>query len=422
MRARSFPAVLGILAVGCSSGDQAVTGGHGGAGGATSSSGHGGASSSSSGAGAATSSSASAGGGSTTSSASSAASGSSSSSGGGPCAGQIGLFCGGSLGLPAGTLYSCNGDMPMVEKQCSAGCVVHGGGADACGCPSGDGLYCGQTVGADGTKLYDCAGGVLTPSKQCVGACTATPATCGACPSGNGLYCGSGINMDPKTLYNCNAGVLTVAQQCPSPCKVNPPGQADTCGACPSGNGAYCGATLGVDPNKLYNCNNGNLTVTQTCPSTCHVSPPGQADYCEGNGQLTCSSLQWWNTALTYGPYTLQNGAYTWWDTDLAVPANTPIQLRHDSKLVAAPVEAWGWQPQFIDQATGKRFQFLHLHPTAQYTTGVGTVYPAGTIVGLSGGNTGDTGYPTYSTGAHLCVETIDTWLASFPPGNDACH
>jgi hypothetical protein len=316
--------------------------------------------------------------------------------------------------------------MPMVQKACSAGCVMHGNGGDACACPSGDGAYCGQTGGGDSTRLYQCNGGVLTETAQCVGACQVMPPgkadTCGACPSGNGLYCGSGLNMDPSTLYDCNGGVLTVSQHCPSPCHVNPPGQADTCGACPSGNGLYCGATLGMDPNTLYNCNGGNVTVSQVCPSTCHVAPVGQADYCQGNGQLLCSSLQWWNSALTYGPYQLANGGITWWDTDLAVGNNTPVQLRHDSKLVQAPVEAWGWQPRFVDMATGKTFQFLHLHPQAQYTTSVGTVYPAGTIVGLSGGGTADTGLGTYSTGPHLCVETVDTWQATFPPGNDACH
>jgi hypothetical protein len=48
-------------------------------------------------------------------------------------------------------------------------------------------------------------------------------------------------------------------------------------------------------------------------------------------------------------------------------------------------------------------------------------VYPSGTIVGLSGGDTADTGYPKYSTAAHLCVQTIDTWASCFPPGMEPC-
>jgi hypothetical protein len=326
------------------------------------------------------------------------------------------------------TLYNCNGDMATVAKTCTKGCVMHGNGADACACPYGDGLSCGAAVGQNPTVLYNCQGGVIAQNAQCIGTCVGMPPgvndTCGTCPSGNGIYCGSGINMDPGTLYDCKNGVITVNQKCQGNCQVNPPGQNDTCGngMCPQGNGAYCGGPIGKAPNTLYDCNNGNYTVMQVCPTTCHVSPPGQPDYCTGNGQLMCSAVQWWNAGITYGPYQIGNGGYTWWDTDLAIGNNTPIQLRHDSKLVQAPVEPWGWQPRFVDMVTGKTFQFLHLHPQAQYTTAVGTVYPAGTLVGLSGGGTTDTGLGTYATGPHLCVETLDTWLSSFPPGNDPCH
>jgi hypothetical protein len=31
-------------------------------------------------------------------------------------------------------------------------------------------------------------------------------------------------------------------------------------------------------------------------------------------------------------------------------------------------------------------------------------------------------GFGTYSTGPHLCVETEDTWLNTFPKGTDPCH
>ncbi len=40
----------------------------------------------------------------------------------------------------------------------------------------------------------------------------------------------------------------------------------------------------------------------------------------------------------------------------------------------------------------------------------------------LSGGNTADTGYPTYSTGAHLCVQTQVAYRTAFPMGTDACR
>src|SRR5205085_408343 len=49
----------------------------------------------------------------------------------------------------------------------------------------------------------------------------------------------------------------------------------------------------------------------------------------------------------------------------------------------------------------------------------VGQTYPAGHIVGLSGGDTHDTGYPTYSTGPHLCVQTTQNFRAVFPAGSE---
>ncbi len=347
---------------------------------------------------------------------------------GGPCEGQIGQHCGSALGLDASKLYACNDGIANEIETCSGACIVHGDGSDSCPCPDGNGTFCGgHGIPGDAAKLYQCQDGVVTLDKECGGSCNVgSPDSCSSCPNGDGAYCGgNGINGDKDTLYNCNGGVLSVIQKCPVTCQVKPAGVADTCGYCPSGNGAYCGGSLNADPNTLYNCQDGTLSVIEKCAGTCHVSAAGVADYCEGGttggGTLSCSNLQWWNSAKTY-EWTLANGGYTWYDTDLAVGAGTPIQLRNDSKLVDAPVKAWGWQPQFIDQKTGERFQFLHLTPSAKYTTGIGTVYKAGTVVGLSGGNTGDTGYPTYSTGAHLCVETLVPYAQAFPPGQDACE
>jgi hypothetical protein len=354
--------------------------------------------------------------------------GSGGSAGGGPCAGKIGQHCGATLGLDAQKLYACNDGQATEVMSCSGACIEHGDGSDACPCPNGNGTFCGgHGISGDPAKLYDCQDGVITLNKECGGSCNVgSPDACSACPNGNGAYCGGdGIQGDSNTLYDCSGGVLSVIQVCPAGCQVMPAGVADTCGSCPSGNGAYCGSELNQDPNTLYNCNNGTVSVLEKCGSTCHVSAPGVADYCEGGstgtGSLSCGNLQWWNSAHTYD-WQLQNGAYYWYDTDLAVGTGTPIQLRHDSKLVDAPVKAWGWQPQFIDQVTGERFQFLHLRPSDKYTTAVGTTYKAGTVVGLSGGDTADTGYNTYSTGAHLCVETLVAFSQAFPKGQDACQ
>jgi hypothetical protein len=148
------------------------------------------------------------------------------------------------------------------------------------------------------------------------------------------------------------------------------------------------------------------------------VAPPGVPDYCTTAGAgLVCGNVQWWSSAITFGPYV----SYGWWDTDLAVSNMSKVQLRHASRLEKEGVYGWGWMPEFTDTVTGKRFRFLHLQPSARYATAVGTVYPAGTIVGLSGGGTKETGYPTYSTAPHLCVQTIEKYRDVFPSGTDAC-
>lgn len=133
---------------------------------------------------------------------------------------------------------------------------------------------------------------------------------------------------------------------------------------------------------------------------------------------LSCGNVQWWNSYITYGPYV----SYGWWDTDLGVSSGTPVQLRHASLLDRTGVYAWGYMPEFTDLVTGKRFRMLHLRPANQYATTIGKIYPAGYIVGLSGGDTYETGLGKYSTGAHLCIQTLDKYRNCFPAGRDACN
>jgi hypothetical protein len=338
----------------------------------------------------------------------------------------IGVRCGASLGLDPTKLYQCKeGVVAGVAKDCKGTCIVASDGTqDTCPCPEGDGRYCGERVGGEKNKLYDCKAGRITQSAQCAPTCTIgsgpTADKCAPCASGNGAYCGTTVGADPNTLYTCTDGVLAVKQACGSACVVKPPGTPDTCPPCPSGDGVYCGGPVGLNPNTLYDCKAGVFTEKEKCGSTCFVAPAGTSDYCESSttgGGLVCANLQWWNSALTYGPYM----SYGWWDTDLAVASHTKVQLRHDSKLYKEGVYGWGWMPEFTDQVTGEKFRFLHLQPTAKYTTSIGTVYPAGTIVGLSGGDSAETGLGTYSTGAHLCVQTLDAYRTVFPAGKDAC-
>ncbi len=172
---------------------------------------------------------------------------------------------------------------------------------------------------------------------------------------------------------------------------------------------------------NLHKCQNG-AWLDQSCDGRgCSVRPTGTDDVCNPPapppGTLACSNVQWWNSYITY-----EHVSYGWRDTDLRMAAGTPVQLRHNSRLDRSGVHAWGYMPEFTDLTTGARFRFLHLRPQNQYATTMGRTYPAGFIVGLSGGDTRDTGYPTYSTGAHLCVQTLVTYRNAFPSGRDACR
>ncbi|MEZ4219384.1 MAG: GH25 family lysozyme [Polyangiaceae bacterium] len=111
---------------------------------------------------------------------------------------------------------------------------------------------------------------------------------CALASSGNGPYCGQSLGADPGTLYNCQNGTTTGSTLCPKGCTVMPPGQADTCASgstdpcasAASGNGPYCGKTLGGDPGTLYDCQSGTTASSAPCPHGCILNPPGTADEC----------------------------------------------------------------------------------------------------------------------------------------------
>lgn len=170
------------------------------------------------------------------------------------------------------------------------------------------------------------------------------------------------------------------------------------------------------------------------CGHSCGGCPGGVA--CESGvcgGGLRCSSLQWWNSGINYD-YVNSAG---WFDTDLGVRPDTPVVLRHDSRLERWGVYAYGYMPEFVDMVTGLRFRMIHLRPQSTNATTVGRVYPRGFVVGYSGGDTWDTGYCrpvpncgvpncaraecVFSTGAHLCIQTLQPYRAVFPGGRDSC-
>jgi murein DD-endopeptidase MepM/ murein hydrolase activator NlpD len=164
-------------------------------------------------------------------------------------------------------------------------------------CIYGNGHYCGATLGLDADTLYFCQNGNSTVVEVCVNGChiadPGDPDFCEApsnpdpdtCPYGNGHYCGSTLGLDNDTLYFCQNGNSNVVEVCAEGCHVAAPGDPDYCesaaaDSCPFGNGLYCGTTLGLDTDTLYNCQNGNSTVVEVCADGCHIADPGFHDYC----------------------------------------------------------------------------------------------------------------------------------------------
>lgn len=184
---------------------------------------------------------------------------------------------------------------------------------------------------------------------------------------------------------------------------------------------AGCGGQ--IDPTDSNDVSAAPATATAAPPDTLEAGDETAAEVAggvatdalmPGDGTLTIESLlAWWHSRITWDHWT----SLGWDDTDLAVSSSTAVQLRHASKLVAYGTYAWGYMPTFVDQVTGHKFKLLHLRPQHERATSIGHVYPAGYVVGYSGGDTWDTGGAGrgYSTGPHLCVQTLVGFRKAFP-------
>lgn len=138
----------------------------------------------------------------------------------------------------------------------------------------------------DQLKAYAANGTVPPPPQPTDGGTTTDP--CAKATSGNGPYCGVTIGGELSTLYNCQGGATAGKTTCPNGCTVMPAGTADQCASggsdvcknATSGNGKYCGKTLGGDPSALYDCQNGTTASKTDCQYGCILNPPGVADAC----------------------------------------------------------------------------------------------------------------------------------------------
>ena len=257
--------------------------------------------------------------------------------GGTECPSGNGAYCGGSVGKDSNTLYQCTNGGYSVIEVCKSGCQIAAPGtSDKCkaespaSCPSGNGAYCGGSVGKDSNTLYQCTNGSYSTIEVCKNGCQiAAPGTsdkCKAdapasCPSGNGAYCGGSVGKDSSTLYQCTNGSYSTIEVCKNGCEIAAPGTSDKCKAdapasCPSGNGAYCGSSVGKDSNTLYQCTNGSYGIIEVCKNGCEIAAPGTSDKCKADTPSGCPSG---NGAYCGGPvgkdsktlYQCQSGSYS---------------------------------------------------------------------------------------------------------------
>ncbi|MFO0548818.1 MAG: hypothetical protein U0271_10545 [Polyangiaceae bacterium] len=116
-------------------------------------------------------------------------------------------------------------------------------------------------IGPAGSYRQGCSGGCLTYSYDLLDASPdgSRPEPVG-CPVGEGLYCGgNGVGGDPNTLYNCSQGELTVAEICTTTCVKAPAGTPDHCASssgCDTGvHGSPSGTPAEYDVcNACYQC------------------------------------------------------------------------------------------------------------------------------------------------------------------------
>ena len=214
---------------------------------------------------------------------------------------------------------------------------------------AGDGDHCGSTLGglADHNSVYSCSGGMTTSVTGCSNGCESggckQPPTdpCANATSGNGAYCGASLGAgDPNKLYQCQNGMTASDMTCPNGCKVQPPGVADTCNPtgdpcanASSGDGLYCGGGINGDPNKLYDCQNQQTASSTECDAGCQVMPPGVADACAPTGGGECCLAK--PPGVLTQSYTACGSGGVHYGIDYGTPTGTPIYAGMSGTVVS---------------------------------------------------------------------------------------
>ncbi|MCC6524415.1 MAG: M23 family metallopeptidase [Polyangiaceae bacterium] len=314
--------------------------------------------------------------------------------------------------------------------------------ADPCAAAS-DGPHCGSALGgnADHGSLYTCGGGVTLTVTPCQSgcqsdACNAVEADpCASAQSGNGAYCGGSLSSgDPAYLYDCQNGSTAGTTFCASGCQVNPPGVADNCSAggdpcqnAQSGNGLYCGGSLGAgDANTLYDCQGQSTASATVCPNGCQMMPPGQADQCQPTAGGSCCVAEppGWLTQA----YSACGGGGSHYGVDYGTAVGTPIYAGISGTVVGSALgypncydngctpSCWNsfnyvkLKSDCGDPADPSRDLFVYYLHIDALAPGVGNGdhVAQGTLVAYSG-NSG------CSSGPHIHLETV-----SVPAGGSA--
>ena len=197
--------------------------------------------------------------------------------------------------------------------------------------------------------------------------------------------------------------------------------------------------TCTADRSARTRCHAGFIQSDACTFGACITQPSGVDDLCPpdpstSNASTYCaggSCVHWWNCRVTYQ---YQYAGSADWDTDYHMPDGTPIALAHASRLSAVYTAGSGFQPEFTDLVSGEWMHFNHLHLNSEFGGNNGAigpvqmvsmtdpahvdhVYPAGWVVGFSGGGTTRTGYlgtdaagnvctGGHSTAAHFCAVT----------------
>jgi hypothetical protein len=242
-----------------------------------------------------------------------------------------------------------------------------GGGGGGGRCPLGNGVYCGRPVGLDPNLLYQCTNGVFNAIETCQNGCkempdgtadvceTAPPATC---PNGDGVYCGATVGRDPNTLYQCRQGSYSELESCAYGCSPQAAGTADTCASpppsCPEGDGLYCGDAVGQDARSLYQCTRGTNTPVQSCTEVCETLDgddacgTGRPDPGTDAGATDADSGGWTTDPNPSSDFGWDSAAV--WGSDSATPGSSDSGGA-GAWDTAAPSDATSWT-DLIDSAT----------------------------------------------------------------------